>query len=160
MDLQSGLFLANRVYRTRTESLNWVDPTISGPTEVFRSRQFQYVEIPLYVQYTFFQKERVNLFATLGGIIALNSRNFERSHVKLDNEWQVTNFAAPNLSHTIFMLSSGIGAECKISTRIKLRGELLYQQAITPVNSDLPTKELLNSGGLNFGLIFSPKKTD
>ncbi len=157
-NLQSGLFFANRVYRTRTESLNWVDPNISAATETFRSRQFQYIEIPLYVQYTFFQKERVHVFAELGGVASLNYRNFERNHVNINGDWEITSLDSPNLSHTIFMLASGIGAEYKISPRIKLRGAILFQQAITPVNRDLPTKELLNSGGLNFGLIFSSKK--
>lgn len=156
--IETGFAYSNRVYKTQIQSLEWTDSQVTTLTETYRSRQFLYFDIPLRLTYklAYVPRHKMTWFIAGGGVVSFNITNYERNHVKVENTWQMDRDIAPNLSHTIFMIDAGVGMYYQIKPQIRLQTSAYFQQAVTPINRDLPTKEHLNGTGLMIGIVFTP----
>lgn len=158
LEVQSGLILSNRVFKTSEKDLVWSETDFINFSESFISHQYLYMDIPLKLKYNIMPQRRFNVFVSGGVNTALFFLYNRKNHVKNLEDWEITKDQSFNLNSINILAEIESGIEYKINSKLKFRSALNFIHAFTPTNSNLNTKEYLYSGGLSVGLILTPNK--
>lgn len=157
LEIQSGVIFADRLFRTKSIELVWPSG-VPEFSEAYVSQRYLSVDVPLRLRYTLLARNKFNYYVAGGVTAAFFVARQQRNHVLSSGSWEVTQ--SPLLNESTWMLLGEMeaGLDYALSTRLKLRAALNFQHGLTPTNPDYPTKEYLYSGGIRFGLVFTPTK--
>lgn len=158
LELQFGLILSNRIFKTAEQSPIWSDETITEITSTSISNQYLYLDIPLKLKYNFSSQKRLNWFVSGGINTSLFFLYNRKNHVQISGEWVVSKDQSFHTNPLNFFAEIESGMEYKVFPRLKIRLSANFQYALTSTNSNLKTKEYLYNSGVGVGLIFTPKK--
>lgn len=153
--LQMGIQYSSKRYKTKYETLFFAtttpDPSI--PEKSKYRYNFQYIDVPLTVNFTI-GKKKVRFLGSIGLVANLFIREMQTSINEFQNNTQKnkaeddSGFNRVNLSPII-----RAGIDYKINDKLNLRVEPTFQiQAFSII--DAPIHENLFSAGINFGLYF------
>lgn len=150
--LNTGLVYSDLGYKTRPETLRFSDNAF---TKASVTVHYNYVIIPLDLKYNFLKHNKWNLYLAGGvspAVFIGQNRTVSYNDVKNSDSESV------GRDRFNFIADLQAGLDYSLSDRFKLTGGLFYKQFLNATNSNLPTKEMLNSAGISVGVIYLHKK--
>jgi hypothetical protein len=153
--LETGLLFSDKGQKTKSETINVMEPDTLFPQQFRLVNKYYYLDIPLKLNWLLRDK-RLKLLITAGlsANIFLSEQttsflNFENGTTKkYTNHVKNSGLSAVNLAFL-----AGFAAEYELSKHLIIRLEPIYRRSLTPiVNSSLKT--YLYSTGMNTGIYY------
>lgn len=154
--VQTGILYSSQVYQTKFQSLNWSTPNNEYPNQSKTVFNFNYLELPLNLNYNFIENSGLNFY----GIIGLSSSIFISKQTKIVSKFNNETTSQSNTKYhgySRFNLLANIGfaISYKLSKRFKIIAEPKFQHSLNSITVSLDAKEHLYNAGIDFKFFYS-----
>lgn len=134
ISVASGLWFSDRGERTKKHSVAQLNNYIN---------HYYYIDVPLKMNYSFFENEYVKFFATAGLSVNVFVNHTVISLVDgVESDYRLVD--NKNISRVNLGALAGAGMDCRLTDKWYFKAEALYRQSISPIGST-PVKKYLFS---------------
>jgi len=151
-----GLVYSDRGFQSTVDELTWVSTNTGFPTKTYTSFHYRYFDVPLNLKYYFYNKNKLQCYASVGLSLAMLFNHHKINHRSYDGRWiAAKEDKGYGYNRANLMGNVEVGMEYSILKALKINVSLFFQQAML-ATTELPTKEYLFNSGLNIGIIYTP----
>lgn len=162
LKIETGLLYSRKSTKTKFEELQWTDPDPSLPIKSKTIYHFHYFGLPVIVNYKFFEKKKLNLYAAMGLVPDL----FFEKRTKVVVEYSTgddDSYTSPErigYSKINLDIVIGAGMEYLLSERFYLKAGPFFRHSVNSIIVDKDAKEFLFSAGINVSISYKLKERE